>query len=94
MVASTTNKEYFEEFIDTMIVPEIRENLPNKPYLLIDNHPGHKNPILRLKLDQHFNVLFMPSYSCRFNSIENLWGYVKLRYMQSFPNHFNELERI
>lgn len=62
MVADSTNGTQFTEFID-MIVPWLRPNQP-KPALILDNAAAHKTNVNKAKLEEHFNVLWMPATSC------------------------------
>ena len=78
-ITDTTNTENFNTFINDL-VQQIRPNLENRPYLVLDNHTAHKNVVIRPTLEQHFNVLWLPSYSCQFNSIETFWSILKRRY--------------
>ena len=48
-----------------------------RPILVLDNAAAHKANDNDKLLNDNFTVLFMPPYSCRFNSIEHVWGVVK-----------------
>lgn len=42
---------------------------------MLDNLSAHKKvtPLMQ----KHFEVLWMPAYSCKFNAIESVWGIAK-----------------
>ena len=44
---------------------------------VLDNAGAHRANANKDFLAENFEVTFMPAYSCRFNSIENVWGLVK-----------------
>ena len=89
-ITDTTNSEHFNTFIDDLI-PFIRPNLENRPYLVLDNHLAHKNILIRPTLEQHFNVMWLPSYSCQFNSIETFWSILKSRYRKMLHERYHEV---
>ena len=48
-----------------------------KPHLIHDGHAAHRTAEVVNEMNLHFLPLRIPRYSCRFNSIEHLFGYVK-----------------
>ena len=52
--------------------------LPPKIWVAMDNAKAHQSDYLRTELDSlGFQILFTPSYSPEFNSIERVWGTFK-----------------
>ena len=41
----------------------------SRPFLILDNAGAHRSPHVLPFITQHFRPLFMPGYSCQFNSI-------------------------
>lgn len=70
----STNTEDFVGYLE-----HLREhvNCAEKPYLLLDNASAHHAKKARPLLEQYFRPLFIPRYSCRFNSVEILWARIK-----------------
>ena len=63
---------------------ELKAKLPyrfqhEKPILVLDNHPAHRGAALEV-LSKDFVVLYLPAYSCEFNSVEKLWSASKVRF--------------
>jgi transposase len=75
MTAESTNTISFKLFAE-MLCTSIKDNQP-KPVLMIDNHKAHLNDETKELLNKHFTLVFIPTYSCRFNSIETLWAIIK-----------------
>ena len=65
----------FTRFIETLVQQKIQ--IDSRPYLILDNHSAHRSKKLTELLTANFKVLWMPPYSCEFNSIERLWAYIK-----------------
>ena len=66
----------FNQFLQILVTK--KTNLIKKPYLILDNHRAHHAIINRSILNEHFHVLWLPAYSSRFNSIEQVWGIAKI----------------
>jgi hypothetical protein len=77
LVPSTT-KEVFMSFIEEL--SEFVKDGIQKPFLVLDNHAAHRSKDVRPTLNQYFQPLFMPPYSCEFNSIEHCWGFMKEKF--------------
>lgn len=69
----------FEPFLRKIIslLPPRSSSTTPRPLLVMDNHRVHLAKDFRELLSENFEVCFMPAYSCRFNSIEQLWGTAK-----------------
>ena len=78
-----TNKENFRKFLYNLIrnLKPIRRG--ERPYFITDNAGSHRNKENYELMAAHFNVIYQPSYSCKFNSIETLWALVKKRWLKS-----------
>ena len=79
MVARSTNAEDFVKFLELADKKILARFRGTKPILVLDNASAHcsiKKGSLAALL-KYFTPLNTPSYSCRFNSIEHLWGYSK-----------------
>lgn len=49
--------------------------------IILDNHPAHKAGIVKSYAQANdLTLLFMPPYSCQFNSQERVWANVKREY--------------
>ena len=78
MTGSSTCITEFEQFVQ-----QIQANLTIRgandplPYLVLDLHRAHTSLRLRETLAMYFRILWLPPQSCRFNSIEILWSYIK-----------------
>lgn len=75
--ARSTNREDVLEHLKTL-----KRNLRNpssRPYIVLDNCTSHHSKVVAEYIDQNFKPLFMPGYSPFFNSIEQLWSYIKRR---------------
>ena len=64
-----------------------------KYIMLADNHSSHTSGIGLAKLRRHFQVLFQPSHSSDFNSIEVFWGIVKQHFRKLVLLNDRELDR-
>ena len=66
---------------------ELAKNLKNpykenqsRPYLVIDNHAAHKSKKVTMFMETYFKPIWLPAYSCEFNSIESYWSRLKSEY--------------
>ena len=58
-----------------------------KLIIVLDNSRAHDNEITKSKMKYlNMEALFMPPYSPELNSIETLWGIVKLRWKQEIAS--------
>ena len=51
-----------------------------KPYMVLDNAGAHHARDVVAFASQHFQLKFMPAYSCQFNSVESIWRIVRRNY--------------
>jgi len=79
--AKSTNKLDFVTFLEATRKKIL--NKRTKPWILLDNHGAHKSPTSKEIIGKYFKPLYIPSYSCQFNSIESLWGLFK----KLFPSY-------
>jgi len=79
--AKSTNQLDFVKFIEATKAKIL--NKRTKPWILLDNHGAHKSPISKEIIGKYFKPLYIPAYSCQFNSIESLWGLFK----KLFPSY-------
>ena len=78
----STNIAEFKSFLQKLqqsVKPGVE-----KPYLLLDNHSAHRSREQEPFLSENFTVLFIPPYSCQFNSIEWVWGRLKSIFRRRF----------
>ena len=61
------------------------------PFIGLDNATTHEAALP--DIEKHFNVLFMPPYSPRFNSFEVFWGHFKRRVHLRVQNEFLSTNR-
>ena len=73
-IRKSTNKvdvaEYFLKLKDSL-------STRCKPYVILDNAAAHHAHSVKRILKRYFRPMFLPAYSCRFNSIELLWACIK-----------------
>lgn len=49
--------------------------------VILDNHKAHHSDLFKEMTEKlGVEVLYVPPYSCRLNSIERLWATIKLRW--------------
>ena len=75
MIGDSTNQIQFRQFM-LQVLGNLKEGV-HRPILILDNAGAHRANDNKQFLDDNFTVMFMPPYSCRFNSIENVWGMIK-----------------
>ena len=75
MIGDSTNQIQFRTFM-RQVLGNLKEGV-HRPVLILDNAGAHWARDNYDLLDHNFNVMFMPPYSCRFNSIEHVWGLLK-----------------
>ena len=80
----STNKETFLQFLLDLKDQILSEYAGVKPYLVMDNHSAHHSRLVKPVLEEFFTILWMPSYSCQFNSIEQFWGILKKRVVPKY----------
>ena len=82
LIRGTTNQVFFLEFL-RLLTEHIDWNKledHKKPYLIHDGHTAHRTAEVVSYMRLHFRPLRIPRYSCQFNSIEHLFGFVKTVY--------------
>ena len=80
-IGKSTNITDFGIFAEKLIQAlPVRAKYAPKPALILDNASAHKNKTVRAKLEKHFQVLFTPTCSCQFNSVEWLFSIIKNNY--------------
>lgn len=80
MCAKSTNQKDFRKFLKnlkTKVKPELAGRGNQKAIVATDNASSHKTVSSRKCFEQLFTPLFQPPHSCRFNSIEIIWGLAK-----------------
>lgn len=88
ITGKSTNRDEFKQFIETLV--GLTDKSKPKPYLILDNHAAHKcNSKL---LNDHFEVMWMPPYSCEFNSIEHCWGMMKEKFKRRFAQAVHNIK--
>lgn len=90
MTSKSTNKESFFDFLD-MVNDALKPGI-TKPILVIDNHPAHKSNLVKEKLHSLFDVMWLPRYSCEFNSQESVWAYIKREFKAIIGIRVGEVE--
>lgn len=80
-VGDTTNNEDFRAFAKVLVaaLPR-RERYFRKPVLVADNHRSHYNCQTVRLLEKHVRILYTPTASCCFNSIETAFSKIKRVY--------------
>ena len=78
MHGESTNALEFKLFIEELAANKVDPTV--KPFMVLDNHTSHTSDIVMPTLLKHFQPLFQPTYSCKFNSIETLWAIVKKQF--------------
>jgi transposase len=68
-----------------MIKDNVKKSTKSKPFLLIDNAKAHTANCSKQLAENYFRLLWLPPYSCRFNSIETLWANIKYLYSKQIP---------
>ena len=67
---STTNGENFRKFFTSLKARLRNQYSRRKIYMCLDNHPGHwAKASVSLMKDLGIVPLWLPSYSCQFNSV-------------------------
>ena len=84
----STNKFDFFKFLESIKLQRV--NQENKPWIVLDNHKAHHSLICKEILSDNFRTLFLPAYSCRFNSIESLWALMKKLFPSYVCDHVYE----
>lgn len=77
-VAPSTSTISFQEFAISLCT-SIKEGIV-RPVIMLDNHRAHWNSETIAILNQSYEVCHIPPYSCQFNSIETVWGIIKLQF--------------
>ena len=75
MIGDSTNAMQFREFM-RQVLGNLKEGV-HRPVLVLDNASAHRARDNYDILDHNFTLMYMPPYSCRFNSIEHVWGVIK-----------------
>ena len=79
-ICKTTNSENTAEFLEHI---RAQFSADIKLVLVLDNHRAHhSNKVRDLLADKNVEILFLPAYSCRLNSIETVWAQVKHKWAQ------------
>ena len=61
------------------ILPARRQD-EHRPMIFLDNASAHKNKEVKTLMEKHFQLMYIPQYSCRFNNIERVWSFVRRNY--------------
>ena len=72
-VGKSTNKEDFIDFLKLVKI----EIGALRPMLVYDNHPSHTSKLASKYIEENFQPLKLPKFSCKFNSIEKVWSQLK-----------------
>ena len=82
LIRGSTNQQCFLEFLRLLTEHIDRSKWPEdmKPHLVHDGHTAHRTAEVVNLMRLHFRPLRIPRYSCRFNSIEHLFGFIKNGY--------------
>ena len=72
-VGKSTNKEDFIEFLKLVKI----ELGALRPMLVYDNHPCQTSKLASIQIEENFQPLKLPKFSCEFNSIEKVRSQLK-----------------
>ena len=81
-IYKTTNSSNTVSFIKYLLTQFDPDALQEKKLVLVlDNHRAHhSNAVRDLTEGKNIEILFLPPYSCRLNSIETVWAQVKQKW--------------
>ena len=80
-VAASTNNVDFLAFAKILVAAlPARAHYARKPVLIMDNHKSHYNRTAVRVLKQQVHILYTPTSSCEFNSIETAFSKIKSVY--------------
>jgi transposase len=80
MTAASTSIDNTEQFLHRLTLSIKTQEGAGKPLLVIDNHSAHRSLKIRGLLAENFDVLWLPTQSSPFNSIESLWAFLKNKF--------------
>lgn len=74
------NSSVFIEFL-TLILVSVKEDI----FLFLDNHPAHHSKMVTKFVENNprLNFIFLPKYSPDLNPQENLWNYIRKKFMNN-----------
>lgn len=80
MTGRSTNTEEFVQFLKKIVAE--KKPTDKLPYFVYDNAPAHISNLAKPILQESFQAIPLPPYSCQLNSIETLWSHIKRRFKQ------------
>jgi len=80
MLTDNQRKETIYGFFKYLYKKIPKEAKKLKPYVVLDNLGSHKSSLITEYCQDKLELVFQPTYSCEFNSIETYWAYAKRRY--------------
>ena len=82
-IHSSTNKVDVEKYF-LSLKDQLSTNC--RPWLVLDNAAAHHAHSVKKVLKRYFRPLFLPAYSCQFNSVELLWALLKRKVVSAHTN--------
>lgn len=84
-------KERYIEMLEASFIP-LQSKIRNR-VVLQDMHPAHNSKLAKQWVANHrFNFLFGPPHSPQFNSIEEVWAWIKHQVKKQRPSNAAELK--